>query len=165
MHRTWGRIWTFFPLNTWLSLTTWGRSQANPFEMHNYGKESCFFLKVHPSLASPQNAMLPFSTNPLPSICRQVFFPLQNAKPTWNASLQILIFHAIFIFLLFFSFHFFSFSFWFFFSFFLFPPKTWNSSPKWKNYSPAFGVNNRRIDAPDWVLPSIFPLLNNSRHS
>ena len=31
---------------------------------------------------------------------------------------------------------------------FFFLSKTWNSSPKGKNYSPAFGANNRRIDAP-----------------
>ena len=67
-----GKDLSFLPPNTlmymWLSLTTWGRSQA-------------FFLKVHPFPASPQNAMLPFPTNPLPSICREGFFPLQNAKP------------------------------------------------------------------------------------
>ena len=31
---------------------------------------------------------------------------------------------------------------------FLFSSKTWNSSPKWKNYSPEFEANNRRIDTP-----------------
>ena len=74
----------------WLSLTTWGRSQA-------------FFLKVHPFAASPQNAMLPFSTNPLPSICREGFFPLFKMQNLTNPSLHILfyifIFHFIFIYL------------------------------------------------------------------
>ena len=87
---TWGRI----PLNTWLSLTTWGRSQA-------------FFLVVHPSPASPPpkktNATLPFPTNPLPSICMEGSFPLQNAKPHKSSTVQILfyifIFHFIFIYL------------------------------------------------------------------
>ena len=84
------------------------------------------------------------------SLCRQGFFPLQNAKPSQNASLQIIIFQAIFIYLfIYFFFSFFHYHFlWIFFSFFLFHPQNWNSSPKWKNYSPAFEGNNRRIDAP-----------------
>ena len=154
---------------TWLSLTTWGGSQAFfPLKctviLPHRGKESSF-LKVYPSLASPQNAMLPFPTNPLPSICIQGFFPLQNAKSTQNASLQILIFPAIYIYLLFFfSFFFYYYFLWICFSFF-FSPKTWNSSPKWKNYSPLFGANNRRIDTPGhWPtallpvpLPTLYP--------
>ena len=58
--------------------------------------------------------------------------------------LYIFIFHFIlilFTLLLWFLFYFIDF-------FGLFSPKPWNSSPKWKNYSPAFGANNRRIDAP-----------------
>ena len=42
-----------------------------------------------------------------------------------------------------------------------FPPpppkkKPWISSPKWKNYSPAFGANKRRIDAPAWSTATKF---------
>ena len=63
----------------WPSLTTWGRSQA-------------FFLKVHPFPASPQNAMLPFPTNPLPSICREGFFPPSKCKTS-----QIFLYKFFFI--------------------------------------------------------------------
>ena len=85
----------------WLSLTTWGRSQA-------------FFLKVHPFPASPQNAMLPFPTNPLPSICREGFFPLQNAKPhksfSTNSFLYLCFILFLFIYIIALNFLFFLFS-------------------------------------------------------
>ena len=101
------------------------------------GKESYFLpcmFKVHhsPGSASPQNATLPFPQ-------REGFLPFQNTK-----SPQILpykwFFFCIFICLFFFSL--------LFIFFFPFLTKTWNSSPKWKSYSPAFGANNRRIAAP-----------------
>ena len=72
--------------------------------------------------------------------------PSWRCKPTQNASQQILNFRVSFVFLLFLLFIFFYYFLWYFFSF---PPKSWNSSPKWKNYFPAFEVNNRRIDATD----------------
>ena len=58
--------------------------------------------------------------------------------------------HFILFFLFFFPYFFFFFLFllrvFFFFS------KTWNSSPKEKIYFPAFGGNNRRIDAPEFKI-------------
>ena len=84
----------------------------------------------------------------------------------FNESLYISFFFFIFhfMFISFYSFYFFSFFFFlfllsfFFFLFFFsisfeffFFSKTWNSSPKEKIYSPAFGGNNRRIDAPVYV--------------
>ena len=77
-------------------------------------------------------------------------FKMQNHYKSFpTIFFYIFIFHVIFIYL---YISFFSFLFFFLiFSLnilFLFFPKTWNSSPKWKNYSPAFGANNRRIDAP-----------------
>ena len=127
------------------------------------GKDSCFLprmLKVHPSpgSASPQNATLPFPTEGRilpPSKCKSpqilpyklVFFssflfsslPFPSL-PFFPSSLfcMCVLFHYYLNFELFF----------FFSSLF---PKTWNSSPKWKGYSAAFGANNRRIDAPEFV--------------
>ena len=132
------------PLKFKAILPTWGRSHA-------------FFLQIHPSPASPQSAMLPFPTYPPPStcICRKDSSPFRMQYPG-----QILPHNFSFIYLFLFLFYlsifihlfysFFCFS--YFYHYFLFPQKTWNSSPKWKSYSPAFGANNRRIDAPGWVL-------------
>ena len=71
---------------------------------------------MHPSPASPQNATLPFPTNPLPSVCREGFFPHQNAKPQqilpykfFFTSLLFMLFLSIY--LSFFNFHFFTISF------------------------------------------------------
>ena len=103
------------------------------------GRSRTVFLEVHPSPSfSPKCNLssLPFPTNPLPSICREGFFLLQNAKPPQ-------IFPYINIHFLFY-FYLFTLLLWI----FSFCSKTWNSSPNWKNYSPAFGANNRRIDAP-----------------
>ena len=96
------------------------------------GKESCFLpriLKVHPSpgSASPQNATLPFPTEGR-------ILPLQNAK-----SPQILPYKLFFVSLSYCFFHYYL----FFFSFF---PKL-GILPQSEIYSPAFGANNRRIDA------------------
>ena len=76
---------------------------------------------------------------------REGFFPfkMQNAKSPQilTYKLYLILFYLFFVFV-----------FVFFFiiiiiiSFFF--PKTWNSFPKWKSYSPAFGGNNIRIDAP-----------------
>ena len=120
---TWGRIWTFFPKHM-AFLNHMGQDSSQAFfpwsaqlSFPTWGRSHAFFLEVHPSLASPQNAMLP-SPPILSHLFRQGFFSLQNVKPTQNASLQILTFHGIFIFL-FFSFHFFHYYFlWFFFSVF-----------------------------------------------
>ena len=98
-------------------------------------------------------------------VYREGFFPIQNAKPLQTLPYKIffsfslyLDFHIIFLFICI------SFLFSFFFSVLLFPsnflfffPKSWNSSPKWKNYSPAFGANNRRTDAPVWSSIAYFP--------
>ena len=64
--------------------------------------------------------------------------PPSKCKISTNPSLQIIF--CVFTF------------FFFIIIFFFFFPKTWNSSPKWKSYSPAFGGNNRRIDAPAAVV-------------
>ena len=151
-----GKDFSFLPLDIsyWLSLTAWGRSQAFfPLKCKAIlpHRSHAWFLEVHPSPASPQNATLPFPSNPPPSICKEWFFPLQIAKPP-----QILPYNYKFILYLYFSSYFylsiFIFLFlknflWIFFSFF---PQKLGILPQhlWKNYSPAFEANNRRIDPP-----------------
>ena len=119
------------------------------------GKESCFLpsmLKVHPSpgSASPQNATLNFLTEGR-------ILPPSKCKISTNPSLQIIF---LYLYIFFFSL---LFRFWVFFFFFFFQ-KTWNSSPKWKSYSPAFGANNRRIDAPDSVWTTDIGRSQNLHH-
>ena len=80
----------------------------------------------------PRLSFSPKCNSTLPQ--RERFFPLQNAK-----SPQILPFKLFFV----------SLPFFFFFSIIIiFFPKNLEFFPKWKSYSPAFGGNNRRIDAP-----------------
>ena len=57
---------SFLPLNTWLSVTTWGSSQA-------------FFLKVHPSPASSHNATL--TPNPSPQILSHLYVGKDSSPP------------------------------------------------------------------------------------
>ena len=125
-----------------------------PPEMQNYRSPHrevvlCLLTQSDPSPASPQNTTLPFPTNPLSSICREGFPPSKCKTPT-SLSLQNishLYFSCYFLFIytfILFSFLLFPSNFLFFFF-----SKTWNSSTKWKNYSPAFEVNNRRINAPE----------------
>ena len=114
--------------------------------LDHMGKESSFLPCSAPFPSSP-----PPKKNqcyPSPQILSHLYvwkdsFPLQNAKPHKSSTVKILfnifIFHFIFIL----RYHCFEFPFFFFFF------KTWNSTPKLKNYSPAFGANNRRIDAPE----------------
>ena len=134
-----------FSLNAQLS-PTWGRSQS-PESKLSFSTNS-----------SPKcKAILPHNfTNPSHSICREGFVPImQNLYKSFPTNESLLFFSpSIFMFISFYSFSFF-FSYFFFlfllrFFFFLFFSffKTWNSSPKEKIYSPAFGGNNRRIDAP-----------------
>ena len=107
------------------------------------GKESKLSLSTN---SSPKcKAILPHNfTNPSHSICREGFVPimqnLYKSFPTNESLLFLFFFSSFFILCLF---HFILFIF-----FLIFFPKTWNSSPKEKIYSPAFGGNNRRIDAP-----------------
>ena len=117
-----GKDLSFLPPNTlmymWLSLTTWGRSQA-------------FFLKVHPFPASPPpNAMLPFPTNPLPYICREGFFPPSKCKTS-----QILFFIFFYIFM--FHFIFIYLYYYFEFSFLSFFPKNLKFFPKVEKLFPS----------------------------
>ena len=139
-----------FSLNAQLS-PTWGRSQS-PESKLSFSTNS-----------SPKcKAILPHNfTNPSHSICREGFVPimqnLYKSFPT-NESLLFLFFFfflssffilCLFHFIRFIYFCLFNFFWGFFFFFFFF--KTWNSSPKEKIYSPAFGGNNRRIDAPGHI--------------
>ena len=121
-----------FSLNAQLS-PTWGRSQS-PESKLSFSTNS-----------SPKcKAILSHNvTNSSHSICREGFVPimqkLYKSFPTKESLLFLLIFFLSSFFILFFLF--FSFSY-FFFLFLLrvfFSPKTWNSSPKEKIYSPAFG--------------------------
>ena len=77
------------PLKFKVILPTWGRSHA-------------FFLQIHPSPASPQSAMLPFPTYPLPStcICRKDSSPFKMQYPG-----QILPYNFSFIYLFLFLFY------------------------------------------------------------
>ena len=153
---TWGRISAFFPLKALLSLTTWGRTRSQAFFhlkckaiLPTTGKESCFFPQSasFPSFSPKYNTTLPHKSS---LIYREGFFPIQNAKPLQILPYKIFFFFISWFFTLFFIYLYFFFSFLLFPSnfLFLFFTKSWNSSPKWKNYSPAFGANNRRIDAP-----------------
>ena len=102
--------------------------EMQSFPFPTQGRSHALFLNVHhdPSTASPQNATIPFPTNPLPS----------------------LFFHFIFmyLYLIFCAFIFFFFNFlWI----FLFFPKNLEFFPKVEKWA-AFEVNTcyRRIDAP-----------------
>ena len=118
------------------------------------GRCHTFFLEVHPSPAphfSPKcNAIFPHKSSPI-CMWRRIL-PLQNANST-NPSLQILGLISLF-FILFSFIYIFHFVLLYFFKNYsrtflsYFFSKTWNFSPKLKNYFPAFGANNRRIDAP-----------------
>ena len=119
------------------------------------GNSQAFFCKMQ---SYPSQQILPI-------LCREGFFPImQNFYKSFPTNLYpfFFIFHFIFIYLFFllcFIIFFLLFKVSFQFSFLF--CKTWNSSPKGQNYSPAFGANNRRIDAPascsrlswalDWV--------------
>ena len=113
------------------------------------GKESKLSFSTN---SSPKcKAILPHNfTNPSHSICRKGFVPimqnLYKSFPT-NESLLFLSFSLHFSFYVYFIL-FFLFIFSISFEVFFFFSKTWNSSPKEKIYSPAFGGNNRRIDTP-----------------
>ena len=130
--------------------STWNAKLSFPTQ----GWSHASFLEVHPSLAS-QNTTLPFLTNPLPPIGKDSSpFKMQNPYKSFHTIFFISWLFTLFLFYLYFIFSFLLFPSNFLFPFFFFfSPKSWNSSPKWKNYSPAFGMNNRRIDAPDpvWV--------------
>ena len=133
------------------------------------GKESCFLPQSasFPSFSPKCNATLPHKSSP--SIYRQGFLPLQMQNPHKMLPYKFLFF------MLFLSIYCFVFVLFCFFSIsfplsFLFSPKTWNSSPKRKNYSPAFGANNRRIEAPgasDWGVnaPMAPPATENDLNS
>ena len=111
------------------------------------GKESNFLFSLNAQLSPSWGRSQSY---PSPQICRKGFVPImQNLyiPHKWififflslSSFFILCLFHCVlFIF-------FFSISFEVFFFFF---SKTWNSSPKEKIYSPAFGGNNRRIDAP-----------------
>ena len=118
------------------------------------GKESCFLprmLKVHPSLRlsfSKCNSTLPHRGKD------SSIFKMQSLHKSFPTNyFMYLYFSFLFNFIYLFIYFFFLFLFFVLFhyylnfDFFFFFPKTWNSSPKWKSYSPAFGGNNRRIDA------------------
>ena len=125
-----GKESSFLPQKCKANLPTQGMSHA-------------FFLACS-KCTLPQAQLLP-KMHLYPSPQREGFFPLQNAK-----SPQILP-HKLFFVSLFIYLFIFSLLFNYFFFFF---PKTWNSSPKWKSYSPAFGANNRRIDTPVVITKS-----------
>ena len=110
--------------------------------LDHMGKESSFL---------PRSASFPsFSPkcNPYPSpqILSHLYVGKDSPPPSkskiQNPHKSFLYLHFSF----YFYFIYFIASIFFFFSVFF--PKTWNSPTKWKNYSPAFGANNRRIDAP-----------------
>ena len=88
--------------------------------------------------------MLPFPTNPLPSICREGFFPLQNAKPhksfSTNSFLYLCFILFLFIYIICFEFSFLSF----------FSHKLEILPQSWKIIPQHLGRYNRRIDAPGW---------------
>ena len=132
--------------------------------LDHMGKESGFLpcSAPFPSFPPPQKKMQCYLS---PQILFHLYvwkdsFPLSKWKTPQilysTNSIYIFSFHFIFIL----RYHCFEFPFLFLFlfvcflflvvvfCFVLFFFKTWNSSPKLKNYSPAFGANNRRIDAP-----------------
>ena len=129
---TWGRILSFLP--PWLTLTTWGRSQAfflwyAKLFFPTLRRSHTFFLKVHPSPSCSQK----MQCYPSPQILshlyvgkdssRGFFLSLQNAKPP-----QILLYIFFCIFKPFFHFIFIClnifvcFFFFFTFCFYLFTP-------------------------------------------
>ena len=116
------------------------------------GKESCFLLPRNASFSPKCNTTLPHKSSP--SICREGFSPSSKYKIPSNPSLQILFYIFIFHFYFYCNLFFLNFSFLYYYYFLwnFFPHKTWNSSPNWKNYSPAFEANDRRIDAPGLFL-------------
>ena len=106
---------------------------------------------MHPSHLLPKicNTTLPHKSSPI-YMNRMISSPFKNAKPQqillYKFFFISLFFHVIFIYLDLFIYCFIIIIFlWIFIPFF---PKTWNSSPKLKNNSPAFGANDKRIDAP-----------------
>ena len=133
---------SFLPLlNTWLSLTTW-RCQAF-FSLKckailpnlAWGRIHACFFEVYPSpAADPYNVVC---TKPLQIIPFISFLYLQDVLSYF---LFISIFHFFFLVSLNFLF------------FLLFSRNLEFFPPKVKNYSPAFGANNRRTDAPDYLL-------------
>ena len=104
--------------------------------LDHLGKESSFLPHSTPFPSFPPPKKM--QCYPSPQILSHLYvwkdsFPLQNAIPHKSSTVQILfcifIFHFIFIYL----YHCFEFPFLFFFS------KTWNSSPKLKNYPQLLG--------------------------
>ena len=153
---------SFLPY-TWLSLTTWGRSQAFfPLKckaiVPRTGKESCLLPRSasFPSFSPKCNTTLLHKSFPILN-AGDSSSPFKMQKPPQILPYKSLFFMLIlFIYIciyLFFIYLFIYYFVWIFFSFF--PPKACNSSPKWKNYSLAFGANNRRIDAPAYDIWSI----------
>ena len=109
------------------------------------GRESSFL----PRSASFPSFSPKCNPNPSPQILSHLYVgkdshPPQkkkNAKPPQILPYKFFVISLFCILFLFHLYHCFDF-------FVFFPQKVWNSSPNWKNYSPAFGANNRRIDAP-----------------
>ena len=120
--------------------STWNAQLSFPTQ----GRSHACFLKVHPSPASPQNKILSHlyvgkDSSP---------FKMQNPYKSFPTKYFLYLYFSCYFYL---SIYF------FFFLLLLFPSiffQPWNSSPKWKNYSPAFGANNRRIDTP---APTHYP--------
>ena len=157
---TWGS-----PLNTRLSVTTWGRSQAFfPLKINAQlsfptgGKESCFLLwsLSFPSFSPKCNPEM--QCCPSPQILSHLYvrkdsspFKMQNPQKMLPYKfLFFLLFISVYWFFFFFSFSFFKnyyYFLWIFFSFF-FSPKLGILPQSGKIIPPAFGANNRRIDAP-----------------
>ena len=127
---TWGRSQAFFPLQCKAILLrkffpTWGRVKLSSAKMQSYP-----------------------SWQILPILCREGFFPIMQSfyKSFPQIFISFFFLHFIFIHFFYFVLLFFSYFLKFLFNFLF--CKTWNSSPKGKNYSPAFRANNRRINAP-----------------
>ena len=121
-------------------------AQVSPTWGRNPSSESKLSFSTN---SSPKcKAILPHNfTNPSHSIWREGFVPImQNLYKSFPTNESLLFLFSFFILCLF---HFILFLF-FFISFegFFFFFKTWNSSPKEKIYSPAFGGNNRKNRRP-----------------
>ena len=140
------------------SFSTYGRSQAGSL------RESCnaklsFFLKFFPTWGRVKLSSAKMQSYPswqiLPILCREGFFLItQNFYKSFPTNLCFFFFVHFFYFVSLFFSYFLKFSFQFSFLF----CQTWNSSPKGKNYSPAFGANNRRIDAPERGIGQTTPI-------
>ena len=103
---------------------------------------------ILPKLLPKCNTTLPHKSSP---IYREQFSPFKMQNPyksfPTNSFIKVSLFFMLFLFTYMYVFFFFVFLFPSIF-FFPFSPQNWNSSPKRKNYSPAFEANNRRTDNP-----------------